>query len=216
MSTLTRAAFVETLRSKSIRTADLEGVTANEKAQLKKADLNGDGVIKGDAELKKMFERLDTFDKNGAYGSVDTAKAPIARMTEAIATAAGKPRTALRGGNSSSGGSSASSGSGAAASSAGVTSGSSNATKLAYAKRRAQELGLTITSTTGGRHTPGSYHYKGRAVDVAGAPAKMAQFYREMARLSPTEAFHDPIGGIKNGRNIGAIGGHGTHVHVAF
>jgi len=91
-----------------------------------------------------------------------------------------------------------------------------NAQKLQYAMRRARELGLTITSTTGGQHTPGSYHYRGRAADVAGPPAAMRQFYREMAQLRPTELFYDPMGGIKNGVNIGAIGGHGDHVHVAF
>lgn len=44
----------------------------------------------------------------------------------------------------------------------------------------------------------------------------MAQFYREMAGTNPTELFYDPMGGIKHGRNIGAIGGHGTHVHLAY
>ena len=87
---------------------------------------------------------------------------------------------------------------------------------LQTAKDTARRMGLTITSTTGGTHTPGSYHYQGRAIDVAGSPTQMANYYREMARLSPTELFYDPIGGIKNGRNIGAIGGHGDHVHVAF
>jgi hypothetical protein len=88
--------------------------------------------------------------------------------------------------------------------------------QLNSAMSRAQELGLRITSTTGGRHAPRSYHYLGRAVDVAGAPSAMRQFYREMAQTNPTELFYDPMGGIKNGRNIGAIGGHGNHVHVAY
>jgi peptidoglycan hydrolase-like protein with peptidoglycan-binding domain len=88
--------------------------------------------------------------------------------------------------------------------------------RLAYAMRRAVELGLRITSTTGGRHAPRSFHYVGRAVDVAGSRPVMRQFYREMARLNPTELFHDPIGGIKRGRQTGPIGGHRNHVHVAF
>ena len=92
----------------------------------------------------------------------------------------------------------------------------SNAAKLGYAKRRAVAIGLTITSTTGGRHAPNSYHYSGRAIDVAGSASKMAQFYREMATMSPTELFYDPLGGIKHGREIGAIGNHSDHVHVAF
>lgn len=91
-----------------------------------------------------------------------------------------------------------------------------NRQRLDHAAERARALGLRVTSTTGGRHAPNSYHYRGRAIDVAGSPEKMAQFYREMAQLRPTELFYDPIGGIKNGQNIGPIGGHRTHVHVAF
>ncbi|MBS1151919.1 MAG: penicillin-resistant DD-carboxypeptidase [Myxococcaceae bacterium] len=98
----------------------------------------------------------------------------------------------------------------------GVQATGSNAARLQAATRRARELGLTVTSTTGGQHAEHSYHYRGRAVDVAGPASAMRQFYREMAATNPTELFYDPMGGIKNGRNIGAIGGHGTHVHVAY
>jgi hypothetical protein len=88
--------------------------------------------------------------------------------------------------------------------------------QLNSAMSRAGELGLRITSTTGGKHAPNSYHYSGRAVDVAGSPGAMKQFYREMSQTNPTELFYDPMGGMKHGRNIGAIGGHGNHVHVAY
>ena len=88
--------------------------------------------------------------------------------------------------------------------------------QLTSAMHRAQELGLHVNSTTGGRHAPRSYHYQGRAVDFGGSPTAMRQFYREMSRTNPTELFYDPMGGIKHGRNIGAIGGHGTHVHLAY
>ncbi|GEM_PF-1094756 len=98
----------------------------------------------------------------------------------------------------------------------GVPAAGSNAQKLSAAMARAKELGLTVTSTTGGKHAEHSYHYRGRAFDVAGSPSAMRQFYREMAMTNPTELFYDPMGGIKNGQNIGAIGGHGTHVHVAY
>lgn len=80
----------------------------------------------------------------------------------------------------------------------------------------AHRLGLRITSTTGGRHATHSYHYLGRAIDFAGKPSAMRQFYRDMSRTNPTELFYDPMGGMKHGRNIGAIGGHGNHVHVAY
>lgn len=88
--------------------------------------------------------------------------------------------------------------------------------QLNSAMNRAQELGLRITATTNGKHAPHSYHYSGRAVDVAGAPSTMRQFYTEMSHTHPTELFYDPMGGIKNGHQIGAIGGHGNHVHVAY
>jgi hypothetical protein len=44
----------------------------------------------------------------------------------------------------------------------------------------------------------------------------MREFYREMSHTHPTELFYDPMGGMKHGRNIGAIGGHRNHVHVAY
>jgi peptidoglycan hydrolase-like protein with peptidoglycan-binding domain len=94
--------------------------------------------------------------------------------------------------------------------------GGSNRQKLDYASSLARQMGLRITSTTGGQHTPGSYHYRGRAIDVAGSPSQMAAYYRRLAGTRPTELFYDPVGGIKNGTNIGAIGGHRDHVHVAY
>jgi len=48
--------------------------------------------------------------------------------------------------------------------------------QLAALKKLATDMGLTITSTTGGKHTPTSYHYQGKAIDVAGDPKKMAAF----------------------------------------
>jgi hypothetical protein len=37
-----------------------------------------------------------------------------------------------------------------------------------------------------------------------------------MSHTSPTELFYDPEGGMKHGRNIGSIGGHRDHVHLAY
>jgi hypothetical protein len=88
--------------------------------------------------------------------------------------------------------------------------------QLTAAMHRATQLGLHITATTNGKHAPHSYHYIGRAADVAGAPGAMRQFYSEMSHTNPTELFYDPMGGMKHGHNVGAIGGHGTHVHVAY
>lgn len=95
-------------------------------------------------------------------------------------------------------------------------SGGSNSARLSWAMDTARKMGLTITSTTGGTHAPGSYHYQSRAIDVAGSPSQMAAYYDVMRKQNPTELFYDPKGGVKYGKDIGAIGGHGDHVHVAF
>jgi hypothetical protein len=83
----------------------------------------------------------------------------------------------------------------------------------------ARSMGLAITSTTGGQHAANSWHYKGRAADVAGAPAQMAAFFNaalDRYGRNLLELFYDPLGGIKNGKRIGAIGGHSDHVHIAL
>ncbi|MBL9020076.1 MAG: hypothetical protein JNL83_38175 [Myxococcales bacterium] len=88
--------------------------------------------------------------------------------------------------------------------------------QLSDAMAQARSMGLRITSTTGGRHAPRSYHYQGRAFDAAGSHAQMSALYRALQGTNPTELFYDPMGGIKHGRQIGAIGGHRDHIHVAY
>lgn len=85
----------------------------------------------------------------------------------------------------------------------------------------ARKMGLDITSTTGGKHAPGSHHYSGKAVDVAGSPAQMSRFFDaalERYGKNMLELFYDPKGYyIKNGAKVGgAIGGHSDHVHIAL
>lgn len=93
----------------------------------------------------------------------------------------------------------------------------SNHQKLVWAMNRAKAVGLTITSTTGGRHTPGSFHYQGRAFDASGAKRTMANFFWEILKTRPTELFYDPCGAFDNGvYSKQGIGGHGNHVHVAY
>lgn len=45
---------------------------------------------------------------------------------------------------------------------------------LGWLEHQAAPFGLTITSTTGGKHAAHSYHYQQRAVDLGGPPSKMA------------------------------------------
>ncbi len=83
----------------------------------------------------------------------------------------------------------------------------------------ARKMGLAITSTTGGQHAQNSWHYKGRAADVAGSGDQMAAFFdAALAKYGKNllELFYDPRGAIKNGARIPAIGGHGDHVHIAL
>lgn len=95
---------------------------------------------------------------------------------------------------------------------------------------RAVNAGLTVTSTTGGGHAVGSYHwprarnYRGRAVDVAGPYSRMVAFQRAEARRP--RRFHELFGpsntaNVKNGRTVTLAEGsalesnHDTHVHAA-
>lgn len=81
----------------------------------------------------------------------------------------------------------------------------------------AKRFGLPITSTTGGKHAPGSYHYSARAVDVGLGPGgKKLQQY---ARSHPGEfkEFFGPMPWhIKSGRIVnGAFPDHNDHYHAA-
>lgn len=94
---------------------------------------------------------------------------------------------------------------------------------------RANRNGLYVTSTTGGTHSPTSYHYSGRAVDVA-APMtaagvqQMIAFQRKLAQRPG--AFVELFGPandacVKNGQPLTLAEGtaleqqHDNHVHVA-
>jgi len=94
---------------------------------------------------------------------------------------------------------------------------------LGRAMALAQQMGLTITSTTGGTHAPGSYHYAGRAFDASNGvntPEMQSYFLAAAGNWGSKmmELFYDPIGWyIKNGSKVpGAIGGHSDHVHTAM
>lgn len=69
-------------------------------------------------------------------------------------------------------------------------------------------------------HVRNSLHYSDRAIDVSGPLAKRQAFSRWAMRRfggSITELFDDTLGlGVKRGRQIGAIGNHGDHVHLGF
>jgi hypothetical protein len=92
--------------------------------------------------------------------------------------------------------------------------------------RLGKQFGLNVQGveqTTGGHHAPGSYHYRGEAVDFGDAtnsPAALQRF-AEYARQHPgefSEFFYNPAGfGIKDGKLIEGmtVAGHDDHLHAA-
>jgi hypothetical protein len=95
--------------------------------------------------------------------------------------------------------------------------------------QRAVNAGLYITSTTGGRHSPTSYHYTrplGRAVDVAGPWEKMIAFQRAESANRAEEYLElfgpDNAVQVKNGQRFAFSEGealenmHDNHVHGAL
>jgi hypothetical protein len=96
--------------------------------------------------------------------------------------------------------------------------------KLRRAARIAIAKGCYITSTTGGVHSPGSYHYQGRAIDFGSSSASNAPEKRAQAALSKkfgnrkfAELFGPKKYYVKSGvRYSGTFPGHADHLHVAF
>lgn len=58
-----------------------------------------------------------------------------------------------------------------------------------------------------------SFHYSGQALDIAGPNMMSYAQWIRAADPDARELFYDPLGGFVNGQSIGAIGGHGDHVH---
>jgi Putative Flp pilus-assembly TadE/G-like len=93
------------------------------------------------------------------------------------------------------------------------------------AAQLAQRLGLQITSTTGGTHAAGSYHYQGLAIDVSnssGPTPQMEAFYDTAKQAFAgrlLELIYDPRGAIyEDGVEHPPYteGGHSDHVHIAL
>lgn len=70
MTTVTRSEFIASQRNREVR-----GPTATNDPQLQglnlpAADLNGDGFVRGDAEMSALFSQVDRHDRNGDGNSV--------------------------------------------------------------------------------------------------------------------------------------------------
>jgi len=92
---------------------------------------------------------------------------------------------------------------------------------LRKAVRIGARYGLVVTSTTGGTHAPGSYHYTHHAVDIASGSVKQMKsaqraIERELGRSVLLELFGPAEWYIKDQRRIsGAFPDHHDHVHIA-
>lgn len=86
--------------------------------------------------------------------------------------------------------------------------------------------GLSVTSTTAGRHAKDSYHYRGQAVDLAGGSRTMNAAARWLLNSGQyrglLEGIHNPNLSVKNGQVVppGFWGadtwaGHAGHIHLA-
>lgn len=90
----------------------------------------------------------------------------------------------------------------------------------------ANQAGLYVTSTTDGAHATGSYHYSGRAVDLAASSVSTMIAFQK--RLAATPRIYAEVFGpenaacVKNGVRISLAEGdalenqHDNHVHVAI
>jgi hypothetical protein len=76
---------------------------------------------------------------------------------------------------------------------------------------------FTVSSTTGGDHVAGSYHYRGLAADFVGPSLRAIFDAFDPVGPSLAELFYDPAGySWKNGQRVDwTVGGHSDHVHAA-
>jgi hypothetical protein len=96
--------------------------------------------------------------------------------------------------------------------------------QVAYAVLK-QFPALSITSTNGGTHASGSYHYQNRAVDIGGDTATMnraANWIHSNVGKNLVEGIHNPNLSIKNQEDVdssfwdsGTWAGHANHIHLA-
>jgi hypothetical protein len=96
----------------------------------------------------------------------------------------------------------------------------------ALGDRLSSMFGLQVTSTTGGTHAPGSYHYLGLAEDLGGSEDAMARASAYLMSSgtyrSLLEGIHKPGLSVKNGKTVpssfwgGVWDQHANHIHIAL
>jgi len=79
----------------------------------------------------------------------------------------------------------------------------------------------TVAQTTGGVHTPTSYHYKGQARDYGSATSDMRAVWDALLPFARRPGYQlvelfGPWGAWKAGEDIHYVSGHTDHVHAAI
>lgn len=73
MPTVRRSDFIARNRGRELSVAAARSDTTLAALKVEKADLNGDGYVRGDREMDALFSRLDDFDVNGDRHSVNAS-----------------------------------------------------------------------------------------------------------------------------------------------
>jgi hypothetical protein len=103
MTTIKRSELQTALKNKEVNVADLKAsssVPAEVKARVDGADVNGDGVIAGKAEVDRLFDVADRFDTDGNRNTVRGARGnqlTAAGGTLVAAVNVATPRRGLQG-----------------------------------------------------------------------------------------------------------------------
>ncbi len=88
MPSISRAEFKSQYRNKQISVVEALQNTELKNLDLKGADLNGDGHIRGDNETQQLFNSLDSFDKDASPDTLNTGTADspsqVGRMYRAL------------------------------------------------------------------------------------------------------------------------------------
>ena len=80
---------------------------------------------------------------------------------------------------------------------------------------KAWDLGLQVQGLHTGNHKQHSNHWRGRAMDIGGEPAQLQKFV-DWARGTNYREIIYKNQFYKEGRRIGPIGNHESHVHYSF
>jgi len=83
------------------------------------------------------------------------------------------------------------------------------------AMNKAWDLGLQVQGLHTGNHKQHSNHWRGRAMDIGGEPAQLQKFV-DWARGTNYREIIYKNQFYKEGRRIGPIGNHESHVHYSF